>query len=73
MLKIARYRDSSYKGDSFSGMRPRKLVTEEMVKLVGYDVHSVHTAVIINVNCDWCMYDQLVFLVFVYILTNFDQ
>ena len=41
-------RDSSYTGDSLSGMRPRKLVTEAM----GYDVdvHSVHTAVIINVN-----------------------
>ena len=50
-----------------------KFVTEAMVKPVGYDVHSVHTAVIINVNCDWCMYDQLVFLVFVYILTSFDQ
>ena len=31
-------------------MRMLKLVTEAMVKPVGYDVHSVHTAVIINVN-----------------------
>ena len=36
-------------------MRTRKLVTEAMVKPVGYDVHSVHTAVIINVNW-WLMY-----------------
>ena len=27
-----------------------KLMTEAMVKPVGYDVHSVHTAVIIKVN-----------------------
>ena len=31
-------------------MRMLKLVTEAMVKPLGYDVHSVHTAVIINVN-----------------------
>ena len=61
-------------------MRTRKLVTEAMVKPVGYDVHSVHSAVIINkpnteylIIGDWCMYDQLVFLVFVYILISFDQ
>ena len=36
------------KEDSYSGMRTRKLVTEVMVKPVDYDVHSVHTAVIIN-------------------------
>ena len=29
------------KEDSYSGMRTRKLVTEAMVKPVGYDVHSV--------------------------------
>ena len=31
-------------------MRMLKLVTEAMVKPVGYDVHSVHTPVIINLN-----------------------
>ena len=70
----SRPRDSSYKWDSLSGMRPRKLVTEAMVKPVGYDVHSVHTAVIINVNW-WLMYVWSPGLprVFVYILTSSDQ
>ena len=44
------------KEDSCSGMRTRKLVTEANVKTVGYDVHSVHIAVIINIpNPKLCM------------------
>ena len=42
ILRIARE-------DSSSGMRTRKLVTGAMVRPVGYDVHSVHTAMIINI------------------------
>ena len=37
------------KGDSSSGMRIQKLVTGAIVKTVGYDVHSVQTAVIMNI------------------------
>ena len=54
--------------DSYSGMGQRKLVTRTMVKPIGsYDVHNVHILV------TGCMYDQLVFFVFVYILTSFDH
>ena len=59
------------KEDSYSGMRQRKLVTEAMVKPVGYDVHNVHISwCILGTKCT---YDQLVFLVFVYILTSFNH